>query len=276
MPTFDAIMTKFGAVVRRGLPSLRNVVLSRLGIWPVSTLSAHWIADVPTYCISLTRATGRRRLMAAQVRAMELRHLEFVDAVDARTLSMEALRESGTYDSDTCRKYHTRDLTINEIACSLSHAAAYRLVVERGHPWALILEDDALFRTRRLSRLQRESIPQDTDIVFLNAFLDRRPPLDPIGQHLYRDTSYNGSAAAYMVSLDAARHLLAPAFPVVHAALWPFPAGTCPPVWIHAPVSSAGGRSQHDRSDRVSGGGHQWIDRVFSHLVHPVGVNGWQ
>lgn len=218
MPTLDAVFAKCSAVVRRGLPTLRNVVLSRLGVWPVSSLSDHWIADLPIYCISLTRATDRRRLMAAQARDMGLRNFQFLDAVDARTLTMEALLDSGTYDSERCRKYHTRDLTVNEIACSLSHAAAYRRIVECEHPWALILEDDALFRTRRLARLQRDSIPTETDIVFLNAFLDRRPPLDPIAQHLYRDTSYNGSSAAYMISLNTAKRMLDEALPVVHAA----------------------------------------------------------
>jgi glycosyl transferase family 25 len=218
MPNLDAVLTKCSAIVRRGLPSLRNVVLARLGVWPVSSLAVHWLSDLPIYCISLTRATERRRLMAAQVRKMGLRRFEFLDAVDARTLTMEQLLESGTYDSVTCRQFHSRDLTINEIACSLSHAAAYRRVVEEGHPWSLILEDDALFRTRRIARLHWKDIPQGIDMVFLNAFLDRTPPLDPIGPQLFRDTSYNGSAAAYMVSLDAATRLLAAALPVVHAA----------------------------------------------------------
>lgn len=218
MSALDRILRKSGAIVRRGLPSLRNVVFSRLGIWPVGSLTDHWLADLPTYCISLVRATERRRLISRQVETMGLRQFEFLDAVDARTLSMASLVESGTYDSDTCRTFHTRDLTLNEIACSLSHASAYRTIVERAHEWALILEDDALFRTSRIARLQRADIPPDTDMVFLNAFLDRTPPLDPISRTLFRDTSYNGSAAAYMVSLSAADRLLKAALPVVHAA----------------------------------------------------------
>jgi GR25 family glycosyltransferase involved in LPS biosynthesis len=92
------------------------------------------------------------------------------------------------------------------------------VIVERSHEWALIIEDDALFRTRRLSRLQFESIPPGTDMVFLNAFLDATPPLDRIAPGLYADTSYAGSAAAYIVSLSAAEKLLEAAVPVVHAA----------------------------------------------------------
>lgn len=218
MPNLDSVLTKCRAVARRGLPSLRNVVLSRFGVWPVGSLATHWLADLPIFCVSLERSNQRRRLISAQVKKMGLRRFEFLDAVDSKDLSAEELRASETYDSETCLRFHTRDLTLNEIACSLSHAEAYRRVVEHGHEWALIIEDDALFRTRRLARLQFESIPSGTDVVFLNAFLDRTTPRDPLAPQLYADTSYAGSSAAYLVSSSAAERLLEAALPVVHAA----------------------------------------------------------
>jgi glycosyl transferase family 25 len=218
MSSLKKIVTKVKAIIRRGAPSLRNVIYSRLGIWPVGSLSDHWLADLPVYCISLPRAAERRRLLSAQVEQMGLRRFSFLDAVDARALSFDELKQAGIYDSERCRQFHTRDLTLNEIACSLSHIEAYRRVLRAGDSWALIIEDDALFRTRRVARFRFESIPVETDIVFLNAFLDQTPPLDPIGPFLFRDTSYNGSAAAYMISLAAAHQLLTAALPVVHAA----------------------------------------------------------
>ncbi len=218
MPTLNAVFTKGRAIARRGLPVLRNVVFARLGIWPVGSLKEHWLADVPVYCISLARAVQRRRLMEVQVKNMGLRHFDFVDAVDSRSLTAEKVRAEGLYDSATCLKYHSRDLSMNQIACSLSHAAVYRLIVERAHPWALIVEDDALFRTSRIMRLNQESIPDGIDMLFLNAFLDKTPPLDPISLNVFADTSYQGSTAAYMVTTSAAERLLEAALPVVHAA----------------------------------------------------------
>ena len=218
MPTFSAISTKLGAVVRRGLPSLRNVVFARLGIWPVRSLADHWVADIPMFCINLSRDTTRRALVQQQVDKMGLRRFEFIDAVDARKLSMEEVRQDGRYDSAACRAFHPRDLTLNEIACSLSHAAAYERVVAEGHPWALILEDDVLFRSQRIARLQRKDIPDGIDIVFFNAFIDTIPPNDRVAGMIFGDTSYHGSAAAYLVSLSTAKRLLAAAVPVVHAA----------------------------------------------------------
>jgi len=218
MPTLRAVWTRCGAIVRRGPSSIRNAIFARLGIWPVSSLAEHWITDVPTYCINLQCSPERRRRVQAQVDTIGFRHFEFVTAVDARGLTMESVRRDGLYDSAECLKYHPRDLTLNEIACSLSHASVYDRIVERAQPWALVLEDDVLFHTARLAGLRLEDIPPKTDIVFLNAFLDAEPPRDHLNGPVFADTSYKGSSAAYIVSLEAARKLSAASRPVVHAA----------------------------------------------------------
>lgn len=218
MPTFSPIAAKLRPVLQRGLPSLRNMVFARFGFWPVSSLAHHWLADVPVFCVSLSREVRRRALVQRQMNEMGFRRFEFIDATDSRQLSMEQVQRDGLYDSTASRTFHSRDLTLNEIACSLSHARAYERIVSEGHSWAMIIEDDALFRSRRISRLQRSDIPDDIDIVFFNAFLDCVPPRDQIRDSLFRDTSYRGSSAAYLVNLETAKRLLAAALPVVHAA----------------------------------------------------------
>lgn len=218
MSSLSAISTKLRAILRRGLPSLRNVVFARLGYWPVRSLADHWIADIPMYCINLSRDTTRRALVQRQVEKLGLRRFEFIDAIDARQLAMDEVHRDGRYDSTACLASRPRDLTLNEIACSLSHAAAYARVVAAGDPWALILEDDALFHSGRIAQLKWQDIPDGVDIVFMNAFLDSMPPRNRINGMVYADTSYHGSAAAYLISLDTAKRLLQAAIPVVHAA----------------------------------------------------------
>lgn len=206
------------AVFKRGLPTLRNIVYSKLGIWPVSSLSDHWIVDIPTLCISLRNASARRKSVETQVRTIGFRNFEFIDAVESSKLSLESVQASGEYDDVRSRQFHTKGLSLNEIACSLSHAIAYQRIVDRQYAWALILEDDVLFRTRRLRRLRFEEIPTDVDIVFLNAFLDTTPPTNQITQSLFSDHSYLGSSAAYLVRLATAQKLLRESRPVTHAA----------------------------------------------------------
>ena len=104
------------------------------------------------------------------------------------------------------------------VACSLAHGIAYARIVERGHHVALVIEDDTLFISRRVSRVNLVDVPSDFDCIFLNAFLSDEPPLDHLVGMGYKDTSYNGSASAYLISASGAQKLAAACLPVIHAA----------------------------------------------------------
>lgn len=218
MSLLKRITTKGKAVVRRGPSALRNMLFSRLRIWPVRSLRNHWIAKIPTYCISLRGAEARRALVASQVASIGIDKFTFVDAVEAKDLSYDMVARQMLYASSDCKKVHGRDLTLQEIACSLSHAKAYEQIAASQDEWALILEDDALFRCTRLAAIEWQDVPSTTDVVYLSAFLSTRPPLDPIKGMVYRATSFAGSAAGYLVSRSAARRLAKVAIPVIHAA----------------------------------------------------------
>jgi glycosyl transferase family 25 len=156
--------------------------------------------------------------MERQLKGLGVKEYRFVTAVDARGLTIESAIGAGLYSDVQSRRWHENGLTINEIACSLSHAECYRLIVEAGHERAIVLEDDVLFRAARMRFFRRTDIPDWTDIVFLNAFLYESPPKGHIQGMVYGDASYCGSAAAYMISRNCAIQLLSQALPVIHAA----------------------------------------------------------
>lgn len=211
-------LRKATAVVRKGPATLRNILFSRLGIWPVSAIDGCDLQEIPTYCVSLKRATAKRSLMKRQAEGLGLKHFEFVDAVDARAIDREALARAGRIDPESSLRFHGRTLTPAEIGCSLSHGLAYERIVARGHRVALVLEDDALMLSRRLRRIRLDDIPGDFDCAFLNSFLLHRPPEEHIRGMVYRDTSYGGSTAAYLVSAAGANKLARTYVPVVHGS----------------------------------------------------------
>lgn len=231
MPDVRRLISKGRAVVAKGPATLRNIVYARLGIWPVGRIEDERLRDLPVYCISLKRAGERRELMQRQADAMGLTRFEFVDAVDASALDYEQLGRDGLYDDSAARKYHGRSIKLTEIAGSLSHASVYDLIVSRGEAMALVLEDDALFLTRRVNRFRLDHLPPDADIVFLNTFCESGGPTDRLDGELYDVGAYTGSAAAYLLTQEAARKLSVAARPVVHAAdgflgrVLPLPAG---------------------------------------------------
>lgn len=212
------ILRKVSAVARRGPSVARNIIYSKLGIWPVSSLGDHWLCSIPAFCMSLPWQHDRRSLVQRQADTLGLRALEFVDAVSAKELQEHPDRLASQYDEDGSRQFHPFGLTVKEVACSLSHAKVYRAIVDKGAPLSLVLEDDVLFRAGVLKQLKREDIPAWADLVFLSTFLADDSPLDHISGMVYGDTSYGGSGAAYLVTLAAAQTLLDAALPVKHAA----------------------------------------------------------
>ena len=216
--TVNPIFKKGAAILRRGPLVARNILLARLRRWPVSRITGHWINEIPVYCVSLPTATERRSLILSQVENIGIRNFRFVDAVQASDLTYDKVASDGLYASEICRHFHGRDLRLTEIACSISHAKTYQLISGSTAPWSLIIEDDALFRARRLARFTWQQIPTDAQIVFLSSFLHERPPKDKISHHVYGGESYAGSTAAYLISREAAEVLALSAIPVVHAA----------------------------------------------------------
>jgi len=209
---------KFQEVARRGLPSLRNVVFSWFDFWPTTSLRGHWIQQTPVYCINLAREQRRRSIILRQAQRLGLGKLKLVEAVDASRLSYEQLAADGLYDHAESLRWHKSGLSINEVACSLSHAECYRRIVDCDEQWSLVIEDDALFRAGRLRRLSLADIPDWADIAFLNAFYKESPPNGRLTGAWYDDSSYAGSGAAYLVRKSAAAALLKAALPAVHAA----------------------------------------------------------
>ena len=197
---------------------VRNYALGTLNRWPVRHIDNPHLVDMPVYCISPPSARRRRALMERQARAAGLTRFQFVDAIDGRTTGLARFVESGDYDPVEAARHHERGLTVGEVATTLSHGMAYEAIVEAGHPRALILEDDALFVSRRLSRLDLGEAPDGWDVLFLNSFVREEPPPDHVAGNVYGTDSWYGSAAAYVLTADGAQKLAEIFRPVIHAA----------------------------------------------------------
>lgn len=218
MKSTESLLLRLRTLVRKAPSTLRNIVFSKLGVWPVSSLGNSELRHIPVLCISLPRAHAKRRMMTTQVRSLEFASFEFIDAVDATTLDRDELNKQGTIDDALSRIYHERTLTLTEIACSLSHRRAYELIVDRRYEYALVLEDDALFVSRRAKRVSLSDVPAGFDVLFLSSFLIEEPPMGRVRGGVYGPLSYHGSAAAYIVSRAGAEKLLRNSLPVLHAA----------------------------------------------------------
>lgn len=90
-----------------------------------------------TFIINLPKDAKRRAFMQNQL-ARSLLDYEFIEAIDAKSLSVDELHQ-------LVYKYDEANFLLGEIGCALSHKKIYQKMVDEHIDYAFILEDDALF-----------------------------------------------------------------------------------------------------------------------------------
>lgn len=173
----------------------------------------------PIYLINLPHAEERRRFalrQLAQIGSVPV----MVDAVDGRHLNLDRLINKGIYNPDKANEAFSRQLSMAEIGCSLSHYNMYRKIIEHNDTVALILEDDALLLpdfTEKLLAAYRQ-LPEGWGILQLNCPCTR---YERIGELIVR---YDGvgslpvSSSSYLISRRGAELMLKSALPIRYPA----------------------------------------------------------
>ena len=112
---------------------------------------------IPVFVISLANQPERRRAVAAHLDRLGI-EFEIVDGVYGNDLPPEEVE----------RVRGNRNLPLGHVGCCLSHLAAYRRIVDRELPAALVLEDDAALRPRVRDLLRHGLDSAEFDICLLD------------------------------------------------------------------------------------------------------------
>jgi glycosyl transferase family 25 len=203
------------------------------------------------YVITLERAKDRQAEFQKSLAGIDY---EVVYGVDKLSMSMDSLRESGEYHRERAMKLNRyvieRELTLGQIACSLSHRSIYERMVKEGVPNALIFEDDATPISANLHRLEAtlNDLPKHWELLYLgytthetpiskprellykalyavwhgHKYRWRKKDVDflfprPFSNHLYK-AGYHDCTHAYALSLGAAQKLLKAQTPISYCA----------------------------------------------------------
>lgn len=160
----------------------------------------------PAFFINLDRDTDRRRSIETQLSSAQL-DAERIQAVAGRNLP------------EWAQPYFPHcSLTPGEVGCYASHMLAWRTIVARNLPFALVLEDDALIddgASRLIDELVN-TLPRGWDFVHLDGrsrsrAFSSRPLRDlPEGRRLLRYARIPDGTLAYLISNQGARKLLVP------------------------------------------------------------------
>lgn len=173
----------------------------------------------PVYLINLPRSEQRRKFALGELAQIDSVPV-MVDAVDGRQLNLDRLIEEGIYSPDKANEAFSRQLSMGEIGCSLSHYNVYRKIVERNDPVALILEDDVLLQPGFTKKLLAAcgQLPEGWGILHLNCPCTR---YESAGESIVK---YDGvgslpvGSSAYLMSRRGAELMLENALPIRYPA----------------------------------------------------------
>lgn len=110
----------------------------------------------PIFIISLKSDVERREKIAKLLTGLNIDY-EFFDAIDYRS---DSFQDKKKYISTNTEKVYG-EMTDPEMACTLSHLGVYQKILNNGHKWALILEDDVTFDSRLATVVNKLSKTQD-------------------------------------------------------------------------------------------------------------------
>ena len=177
---------------------------------------------IPTFVISLPDCGDRRAAISDRLGQLGVA-FEFVDGVDGR----DGLDPAWEDQIDRVEARRARDpMSDVEFACALSHVRCYRRIVADGIPYAMVLEDDVI-PAPDLPRYLAGGYHGDAAVTQLyveRPYVRRKGAKPLFGDYvswLRAPRIEKAGAAAYVMSLDAARHFIERATPVSRAADWP-------------------------------------------------------
>lgn len=169
-----------------------------------------------TYVINLERSTARRQHMQALLAPYAFLDVEFVKAIDGRSLSEEELQTC--FDHKKSKKLYGRTLNAGEVGCALSHRMVYERLLSDGFNYALVFEDDIDFKRdlnsidwKEVDKVMRSSRPRALMLSGDFCFYRKMP--------LIRIYSAVG-AYAYIINKAAAKLILRRTTPCCVADEW--------------------------------------------------------
>jgi glycosyl transferase family 25 len=214
----NAVTSQFlTAVMKRILLSLRFRIRRYNQFLRLPTFRTnHSLKHVPTFVINLRRDQAKKRWMTRQLNKLSVASYTFIDAYDAQATNFPDLKKQFQYNEELCKQFENKPLSDSIIALAATHFEIYDRILSQNIPFGLILEDDAIFVNKALQHFTLDSLPPTWDVVLLEAWLKKKPPLGHIAGNYFDLTSYKGGSAAYLINREGAKKLLNLRHPLVH------------------------------------------------------------
>ncbi len=178
------------------------------------------IINCPVFIVNLERSTYRRKFILNYLAKLGIQG-EVITAVEGSKLDLDKLKEDGVYSEQAATEAFSRQLSMPEIGCSLSHINIYKRMVSNNVEQALIIEDDVMFDEGVSNTFKNilKNIPDDWEIIqfYYHNCKDYEELSENIARFNSKKCLPNGSLG-YVIKKSAAVKMLGNVFPVRYPA----------------------------------------------------------
>lgn len=157
---------------------------------------------INTYIINLPSSIVRKRYMEDLMRPLSFLNVEFVEAVNGKSLSDNTI--NALFDYHKSFLHYGRKLSKGEVGCTLSHRKCYELLLASSEKYILVLEDDIriikklkILKSQKVRKLLNSNKPV---ILFLSGDYWYYRYIDDIVKVYSAVGSY-----AYLINKEAAK-----------------------------------------------------------------------
>ena len=168
-----------------------------------------------TFLVNLDKNPERLAFMDGQLKRLGISY-ERIPAVYGVNLTAEQKRSA--YSSFRARLVRGTPLSDGEIGCALSHCAIYRQMAQENIKVALVLEDDIVISVEFPAVLKEAIAGLDKDKGQVVIFSDYGVPQDNRPKHGIVSTDVAHCTDVYLITLPAAKRILAANMPVITVA----------------------------------------------------------
>lgn len=124
------------------------------------------------YVLSLKRSVERQEMVKKTLKGLDF---DFFWGVDGKDLNFDIMIQEGSYHPSLAKLFKkskgedVKNLSLPQIACSMSHNNILKEVVKKGFKNALIFEDDIILRGNEIDKIGAAlyELPSDWDLLYL-------------------------------------------------------------------------------------------------------------
>jgi glycosyl transferase family 25 len=163
------------------------------------------------YIINLKSDVGRKKSIIQQLNKQNIENYEIIDAINGNELSPQEI-DSNTFKNKMGINPWNTKMSASQVGCALSHIKIYHEFIKSDYKYALILEDDAIFKNNFEDKIKKfilNSFKYKKQIILLSELKQfYKKPIIKFEKYELVDVTNAFFTHSYFINKDAAKSII--------------------------------------------------------------------